>query len=104
MSEPFVPYPVSQDEHNRLIEQNIILTARLAEAEAARGAFTARMVGAIERQRPLCPDHRDKQTGKPCLACTIEAAEREIQHWKDKCGEVAAELAVMRLKYEGGCV
>lgn len=35
MSEPFVPYPVSQDEHNRLIEQNIILTARLAEAVAA---------------------------------------------------------------------
>jgi len=25
----------------------------------------------------LCPDHRDKQGGKPCLACTIETLERE---------------------------
>ena len=25
----------------------------------------------------LCPDHRDKQVGKPCLACTIETAVRE---------------------------
>jgi hypothetical protein len=28
---------------------------------------------AMERQRPLCPDHRDKQSGKDCLACTIES-------------------------------
>lgn len=27
----------------------------------------------------LCPDHRDKQTGKPCLACKIEALEKEVQ-------------------------
>ena len=33
----------------------------------------------------------------------LAAAEDEVQVWKDKCGEVAAELAVMRLKYEGGC-
>lgn len=26
----------------------------------------------------LCPDHRDKQYGKPCLACTIETLERKI--------------------------
>jgi hypothetical protein len=45
--------------------------------QLADGAFTARMVGAIERQRPLCPDHRDKQIGKPCLACTVETLERE---------------------------
>lgn len=25
----------------------------------------------------LCPDHRDKQYGKPCLACTIETLERK---------------------------
>lgn len=33
---------------------------------------------AIERQRPLCPDHRDKQLGKECLACMIEALERQL--------------------------
>lgn len=24
----------------------------------------------------LCPDHRDKQKGKPCLACTVENLEK----------------------------
>jgi hypothetical protein len=27
----------------------------------------------------ICPDHRDKQQGKPCLACEIENAERIIK-------------------------
>lgn len=27
----------------------------------------------------LCPDHRDKQVGKPCLACTIESLEKRKQ-------------------------
>ncbi len=27
----------------------------------------------------LCPDHRDKQKGKPCLACTIEELEGKLR-------------------------
>lgn len=27
----------------------------------------------------LCPDHRDKQQGKPCLACTIEKLGRAFK-------------------------
>ena len=27
----------------------------------------------------LCPDHRDKQYGKPCLACTIERLEKRLK-------------------------
>ena len=26
----------------------------------------------------LCPDHRDKQAGKPCLACTVEKLETDL--------------------------
>ena len=26
----------------------------------------------------LCPDHRDKQAGEPCLACTIETLKRKL--------------------------
>ena len=26
----------------------------------------------------LCPDHRDKQAGKSCLACTIERLEKQL--------------------------
>ena len=30
-----------------------------------------------EGARPLCADHRDKQKGKPCLACTMETVVRQ---------------------------
>ena len=38
----------------------------------------------------LCPDHRDKQAGKPCLACEIDrlrARVKELEDWifKDYC-------------------
>lgn len=28
----------------------------------------------------LCPDHRDKQTGRPCLACEIERLRAALTH------------------------
>lgn len=31
----------------------------------------------------LCPDHRDKQAGKPCLACRIEQLEAQLQSYVD---------------------
>ena len=41
----------------------------------------------------LCPDHRDKQTGKPCLACTIETLTRQ----KEKAeSDVAAHLQAFK--------
>lgn len=27
----------------------------------------------------LCPDHRDKQVGKPCLACIIESMDKDLE-------------------------
>lgn len=32
----------------------------------------------------LCPDHRDKQTGKPCLACEIERLTAELNRNTEK--------------------
>lgn len=32
----------------------------------------------IINQLPLCPDHRDKQTGKSCLACRVDELEMKI--------------------------
>ena len=40
------------------------------------------MLKTIDRMRPLCPVHRDKQVGKPCLACTIELKERQLQAYR----------------------
>jgi hypothetical protein len=48
-----------------------------------RVAQLERQVRFLEKQlqtslaNNLCPDHRDKQYGKPCLACTIETFERK---------------------------
>ena len=42
------------------------------------------LIEAFDRARPLCPDHRDKQRGKSCLACRIETLERALQFYADK--------------------
>ncbi len=34
----------------------------------------------------LCPDHRDKQTGKPCLACEIETLARKLAEAEKDAG------------------
>lgn len=31
----------------------------------------------------LCSDHRDKQKGKPCLACEIDRLEMQVEHLED---------------------
>lgn len=58
---------------NALVDEVERLESKLA---ATRRVF-ARQNEALERMRPLCPDHRDKQSGKPCLACEVERLERE---------------------------
>jgi len=40
------------------------------------------LVHSVEDSRPLCPDHRDKQRGKTCLACRIEELERDKPKWQ----------------------
>jgi len=67
---------------------------RIASLERERDAYKGQ-VGALQRILPLCPDHRDKQHGKDCLACQIEAAEASLstlhqqiealrEKWKDR--------------------
>lgn len=36
----------------------------------------------------LCPDHRDKQVGKSCLACRIEELEKELAKKNAKIGRL----------------
>jgi hypothetical protein len=40
----------------------------------------------------LCPDHRDKQSGKPCLACRIEQLERECEQWAHEAKRITVNL------------
>ncbi|MGN6313213.1 MAG: hypothetical protein ACTHMO_05555 [Rhodanobacteraceae bacterium] len=41
----------------------------------------------------LCPDHRDKQTGKPCLACTIETLARQKERAEAELAALKREIA-----------
>ncbi|MDD3885132.1 MAG: hypothetical protein PHW66_09435 [Gallionella sp.] len=50
------------------------MKARIAELEAENRVLVVKTTNSLANN--LCPDHRDKQTGKPCLACTIEALEK----------------------------
>lgn len=59
--------------------------AEKAEREAAA---RKRALDSMERMRPLCPDHRDKQSLRDCIACDIEKAERERD---DATGQLAFE-------------
>jgi hypothetical protein len=43
-----------------------------------RDAFRGQMAS-VERTRPLCPGHRDKQSGRACLACQIETLTRRAE-------------------------
>jgi hypothetical protein len=70
--------------------------------QLAGGAFIARMVGAIERQRPLCPDHRDKQIGKPCPACTVETLERNLAEARSLLREVLDSIDRAVAEYDDG--
>jgi len=49
--------------------------ARVQELERENAILEIKNRGTLANN--LCPDHRDKQTGKPCLACTIEKLQRE---------------------------
>lgn len=44
----------------------------MGEIDLAMATVLGRQRDSFERTRPLCADHRDKQAGKECLACTIE--------------------------------
>lgn len=49
----------------------------------------------------LCPDHRDKQAGKPCLACEIEslrACLERISHHKH-CDARTADINDLKIGY-----
>jgi len=41
----------------------------------------------------LCPDHRDKQAGKPCLACTIETRTRQHDTMIARCTEAESKFS-----------
>jgi len=76
----------------------IRLTARVQELERENAILEIKNRGTLANN--LCPDHRDKQTGKPCLACTIETLTRK----KDRAeAELAAIKTAARAYFLGYC-
>jgi hypothetical protein len=63
-----------------------------AEKAEKQTSFLKRQADSMERSRPLCPDHRDKQRGKECLACQVEKAQAERDAALDACREALSAL------------
>lgn len=75
-----------------LAETNIELLGRIDQLERENKILQIKANSSLANN--LCPDHRDKQTGKPCLACEIERLERKLAALKAKIDGAA----VMELK------
>jgi len=48
-------------------------------AAALKAQKIAELKASASLANNLCPDHRDKQNGKPCLACSLEEAQRDAE-------------------------
>ena len=60
-------FPLPELERLRLEIERLTKALRIAELKAS---------GTLANN--LCPDHRDKQTGRPCLACEIERLRTQL--------------------------
>jgi hypothetical protein len=53
------------------------LMARVEKLEKENRVLQIKAAGTLANN--LCPEHRDKQTGKPCLACRVEKLEAALK-------------------------
>jgi len=53
-----------------------------ALAAALKAQRIAELKAGASLANNLCPDHRDKQNGRRCLACLLEEAERAVQRYR----------------------
>lgn len=93
----------STNDIEAIFHDHIHQAARVRELERENAILEIKNRGTLANN--LCPDHRDKQTGKPCLACTIETltrkkdrAEAELAAIKRRIAESAT--ATLRITYE----
>jgi len=68
---------------------NCVTAELAAEAAAEIEQLTLKCKGSLANN--LCPDHRDKQAGKPCLACEIELLTAELNGILDASRAIMAE-------------
>lgn len=67
----------------KLEKENAALRHELAEANRKLAITELKASGSLANN--LCSDHRDKQQGKPCLACTIETLNRKLAGREGYC-------------------
>lgn len=53
------------------------IAQQLAECQAKLAVAERKNAHSLANN--LCPDHRDKQRDKPCLACSVETLERKLE-------------------------
>lgn len=62
-------------------EQRDALAAEVERLTRANRILELKAGGSLGNN--LCPDHRDKQAGKPCLACEVESLRASRDYWHD---------------------
>lgn len=58
------------------------------------GKVRVNLIEAVDRTRPLCPDHRDKASGYHCLLCELELrtrAAKQLRHRMEQAGLVLVD-------------
>ena len=71
-----------------------IIAKQQSEIERLRVGLTKQRE-AFDRLRPLCPDHRDKAKGHPCLLCEIERLRQRLDNAKEALQQL--------VDYQNGC-
>jgi hypothetical protein len=74
-----VPAIETRDEFRAAVAEALRQVAHAAAlTERARlQKFYRGLLDSLERARPLCPDHRDKQRGDDCMVCLAALRSRE---------------------------
>lgn len=80
---------------------NLILEAADRIEQLERDLSVERLKNRNSLANNLCPDHRDKQSGKPCLACRIETLTRGNAELYELAARLRLENAELRTRLEG---
>ncbi len=61
------------------MKEGFAIRANDLESDVERLRCKCKVLESCSLGNNLCPDHRDKQAGKPCLACHVESLERRLR-------------------------
>lgn len=98
--EPAVYTGVLESRYGAWVENGKYQTLRAAASSLREENQRLKVMCNNSLANNLCPDHRDKQAGKPCLACETERLVKRLEKFNDERQrqETRAESLESRLR------